>query len=170
MYFKCNTAGNKGFSLIELLIVIAIIGILVATITVSFSDSRATARDAQRQSDLREIQIAIENYKRAEGQYPAQLSALTPRYIVEMPLDPATGEEYLYGTNGDVFKLMSQEVESITVTSDHPMTACDPARCGAGTCSNSVFERSFAVWGGFASSGDDVDLSATNEVVCATTP
>ena len=158
----------RGFSLVELLIVIAIIGILVATITVSFSDSRATARDAQRQSDLREIQIAIENYKRTNGQYPSNLQSLAPQFILEVPNDPADSSlaySYQVNSEGSVFKLMARDtVESIIVTPDHPMSACDASRCD---CSNSIFQTSFGVWGGFASSGDDVDLVATNQVVCA---
>ena len=171
MFSNFNKMLKRGFSLVELLIVVAIIGILVATITVSFSDSRATARDAQRQSDLREIQIAIENYKRSNGQYPSSLQSLAPQFILEVPNDPADSAiEYSYRVNAQrsVFKLMARgTVESITVTPDHPMAPCDPSRCGAGTCANSIFQQSFAVWGGFASSGDDVDLTATNQVICA---
>jgi prepilin-type N-terminal cleavage/methylation domain-containing protein len=49
-----------GFTLFELLVVIAVIGILSSFILVSVSSSRAKARDAKRESNLREINLAME--------------------------------------------------------------------------------------------------------------
>ena len=51
---------KKGFTLIELLIVIAIIGLLSTLAIISMSGARAKARDAQRLSDLKQIQTALE--------------------------------------------------------------------------------------------------------------
>lgn len=53
---------KKGFTLMELLIVIAIIGILVSVSTVSYSSAQKKGRDARRHTDLKAIQNAWEQY------------------------------------------------------------------------------------------------------------
>ncbi len=59
-----------GFTLIEILVVLAIIGLLATGIFVSVGESSATGRDAKRQADLKNLQTAIESYKIDNGRYP----------------------------------------------------------------------------------------------------
>lgn len=64
---------QKAFTLIELLIVIAIIGMLASIILVALNKARSKARDAVRISDAKEIQTALEMYYNNNGQYPASV-------------------------------------------------------------------------------------------------
>ncbi|HEV8667031.1 MAG TPA: type II secretion system protein [Candidatus Paceibacterota bacterium] len=86
---KGFTRRNAGFTLIELLVVIAIIGILASIISVSLGAARAKGRDARRISDVRTIQLALEEYYNDNGSYPTSIygGALTP-YLPVVPFDP----------------------------------------------------------------------------------
>ncbi|HOX21395.1 MAG TPA: type II secretion system protein [Candidatus Paceibacterota bacterium] len=61
---------QKGFTLIEMLIVVAIIGILSSLILVGLSQFRSRGRDARRVSDLKQVQNALEIYYTRNSSYP----------------------------------------------------------------------------------------------------
>lgn len=61
---------KNGFTIIELLVVIMIIGLLASIIAISVNGSRVKARDARRKADIRQIRIALELYKAEKGYYP----------------------------------------------------------------------------------------------------
>lgn len=71
---KYQVSGIKyqffGFTLIELLVVISIIGLLATLLMANLNTSRARARDAQRKSDIRNIQTALRLYYNDYGEYP----------------------------------------------------------------------------------------------------
>jgi prepilin-type N-terminal cleavage/methylation domain-containing protein len=64
-----QTHHKKGFTLIEVLVVIAIIGIFVSVIFASLSSARESARDARRIAQLAQVQRAIESYYAVGGLY-----------------------------------------------------------------------------------------------------
>jgi prepilin-type N-terminal cleavage/methylation domain-containing protein len=61
---------KKGFTMIELMVVVAIIGILATLILASLGGAKAKTRDARRLSDIKEFQGALENYFAEHGHYP----------------------------------------------------------------------------------------------------
>jgi prepilin-type N-terminal cleavage/methylation domain-containing protein len=67
---KNNHPRTGGFTLIEMLVVIAIIAILSAILYTNFSNAKKQARDKIRQSQLQELQVALELYKSKYGRYP----------------------------------------------------------------------------------------------------
>ncbi len=61
---------NKAFTLIELLIVVAIIGILAAIAVPNFLNAQVRAKIARVESDLRTISIGVDSYNLDRGSYP----------------------------------------------------------------------------------------------------
>lgn len=102
---------NKGFTLIELMIVVAIISILTGIIVTSLTSSKSKSRDAQRVSDINQIQLALEQYFDRCGQYPADIYSTAScfsgatsvgfnDYIAVVPHDPSDKTlKYGYAVN-----------------------------------------------------------------------
>jgi len=97
---------NRSFTLIELIIVIAIVIILSATIVISLFTSIKKGRDARRKIDLGQIKGALESFYEDHLHYPLlnNLSELLnsngKKYIARLPTDPKTKLAYYYETNG----------------------------------------------------------------------
>ncbi|MFH1246451.1 MAG: type II secretion system protein [Candidatus Liptonbacteria bacterium] len=105
---------SKGFTLIEMLIVIAVIGILASLVLVGLGPVQKRGRDARRISDLRQVQNALELYFSKEGHYPdaTTYSELDTDIstagigVSKLPHDPnwrvgSTSEDYVYRASGD---------------------------------------------------------------------
>jgi prepilin-type N-terminal cleavage/methylation domain-containing protein len=67
---KKSPKGGKGFTLIELMVVIAIIGILASVVVASVNSARKRGRDATRMRNIQEIRTAIELYIDQNGVAP----------------------------------------------------------------------------------------------------
>ncbi len=67
---KIQEKKNEGFTLVELIIVIVVIGILAAIILVAYNGVTANAKDTARIAKIKEISKAIELYQATNGYYP----------------------------------------------------------------------------------------------------
>lgn len=124
-----SSAFRTGFTLIEILIVVAIIAILASVVLVGLGPTQQSGRDARRLSDLRQIQTGLELYFNKCGYYPgsaasagcgafaaASFSGVTTALkgsgigISSVPHDPTSGASYYYktGNNGSTYILAAK--------------------------------------------------------------
>ncbi len=144
---------QKGFSLIELMVVIGIIGLLASIMVASLASARKTSRDTKRKADLTQLKTALENYYTANYGYPstssqwwgtsanggghttsgvnAYIPGLTPTYLSTLPTDPlgvTTGwSGYNYKSDGLRYKLILSDVGPETFPSSTELFY-DPVR------------------------------------------
>ena len=93
---------KKGFTLVEIMIVVAIIAILAAVAIPNFIKYRRNAQAASCVSNLKQIQTAKEQWMMANGAVPDDLSKIsgsTDKYIKQTPVCPAEGT-YTIGADG----------------------------------------------------------------------
>jgi len=90
----------KGFTLLELLIVIGLIGILIAVSVTSYGTIQKKTRDSRRESDLKALQNAFEQYYAdKKGIYPKQgtdITSVTTYLPAGLPVDPKNTGTYVY--------------------------------------------------------------------------
>lgn len=149
---------KKGFTLIELMIVIVILGILTVTALTNFRSVQMKSRDARRKNNLRQIATALEYYYNDYGTYPPDTSnkiygcgttgllvcdwgipfqtvlanGTTPKtiYMPILPGDPSSGCTYYYDRIGtSSYKLYAMLENS--EDRDPANTPTSPPSCGA---------------------------------------
>lgn len=99
----------KGFTIVELLIVIVVIGILAAITIVAYNGIQKRTRDSTRTADTTGVMKAIEMYKAINGTYPDACGGndvgcvltnlntyLIPNYLSKLPTDPNSSTPYQY--------------------------------------------------------------------------
>ncbi len=100
---------KKGFTLIELIIVMIILSVLLGSILGNFFTSLKKERDARRKLDLQQVQKALEMYYQDKNAYPSSLtfgSSLTDSvsgkvYMQSVPNDPQSASnncKYIYSS------------------------------------------------------------------------
>ncbi|HIE50684.1 MAG TPA: prepilin-type N-terminal cleavage/methylation domain-containing protein [Armatimonadetes bacterium] len=98
---------RQGFTLIEMLIVIVVIGVLASIIVPKLFGAASQAKQKARLADIQELQNAVNLYEADYGSWPANLTVLTTTnrpgtstpYLDSVPTDPVTGEAFQYDAN-----------------------------------------------------------------------
>lgn len=86
---------KKGFTLIEILVTVTIIGIMASMITINVSSARTKGRDESRKANLQAISSALSIYYAQNKEYPNVTSynelktVLVPDYLTTWPNDPS---------------------------------------------------------------------------------
>lgn len=115
-FFLSLVQRKKGFTLIELVVVITILAILSVVGFMSYSDSINGARDSGRINDIEKLQIDLKSHKQKEGSYPLPLNSINitnsgtviyegvlangiiSNVLNNIPKDPRTNSGYWYST------------------------------------------------------------------------
>ncbi len=81
-----------GFTIIELMVVLACIGLLLSIAAPRYVQHIDQAREVTLRQDLRAMRIAIDQFKADQARFPQTLDELVTRgYLREVPVDPVTG-------------------------------------------------------------------------------
>jgi type II secretion system protein G len=133
---------QEGFTLLELLIVIVIIGILALIIVPGLASGPKRARDTTRKTDIRALKNALETYYNDNNVYPtgtnvnvSTLTVLVPDYLKTIPNDPKAGQNYTYTSASGTSYTLEATLE----------TPNDPQRksgTGSGGSGNALYDVS----------------------------
>jgi len=94
---------QKGFTLVELMVVVLIIAILVAIAIPLYTKSQENAQRSACKANLRTLMGSIAQYMSENGKYPTDLNALKNEgYIKSVPECPGGGTYNYDSTKGDV--------------------------------------------------------------------
>lgn len=102
----CTRRKHAGFMLLELVVVIAIVGILAAFAIPNLVGLTDDAKVARIQSDLSSIGTAVEMFYVKNGRYPSTLNDVAGsedgKYLRQLPTPPDSSITYTLGNRGEV--------------------------------------------------------------------
>src|SRR3989344_8676386 len=162
------TTNKKGFTLIELMVVMAILGILAGMIGMISGSARQKGRDARRKADLNQMAKAMEFYFNDNASYPGdnggsgQMYACgatgdslcdwgeefaNPNgtvYMAELPKDPAGAQHYFFFVTADGLsyqldtRVENENDSQINHNAQEQPLYYSDTDCGAGLCNYGV--------------------------------
>jgi general secretion pathway protein G len=141
-YLKLKTKNlNKGFTFIEILVVLTIIAVLTAVGVTNYRVANQKARDGKRKADLEQIRAALELYRTDQATYPAtldfggSLSAGGSTYMEVIPDDSTSGYNYSYSSDTNTYSLCAYLER--TEASD-PSCPAGSLNCGLANCNYGI--------------------------------
>lgn len=92
---------KKGFTLVEIMVVVVIIAVIAAISLPNFNRIAVTNSTAKAKADIKSLQMAVENYYlNNKSAYPAALADITtavPAIVRSLPADPFSSSKAVYG-------------------------------------------------------------------------
>ncbi len=145
----------RGFTIVELIIVVTVIAILASITIVAYNGAQARAEYARAQTDMKHISDALTVYQSQNGSYPVgdgstfqpvatALASLVPSYLDNAnALTPKTGYAYLYradtaGTDYELIRIYGT-ASSSCATLPSVETSGNPLMRTTGTCANKAW-------------------------------
>lgn len=84
---------KNGFTIVELLVVLAIIALLLSIVVPRYIDKIDESKEVALRQNLSSLRHSIDKFYADKGYYPEKLNDLVEkRYLREVPVDPITGE------------------------------------------------------------------------------
>lgn len=152
--FGAGTGVGRAFTLVELLIVVAIIAILATLVLVNMGNIQGRVRDAKRIGDLNNVQKSIQQYYLQAGKYPVNQSwssleiGLKNAGVSQLQHDPLFDgsnpeRDYKYAANADLtsyvlFAQLETKMRELNVTPDFDGSAFDDGTSFGFDCSDTL--------------------------------
>ncbi len=147
---------RDGFTLIELIIVMAIIGLLALFVTANYRNASGKARDARRKSDLVSLQKGLELYYEDNGQYPGTVpnkntslchpdGCAVKIYVPTVPTDPQNSSAYTYCSSAATGFDKYQIYATLENANDRQLVTPNGSVCLSPTCDSVGSHKCFGV-------------------------